>query len=107
MEHARPKVKLDKSQRQIYGSLSEGQVLSLILPHMKRRTRLQGISGEMEAVIRALDTRLACLRVEIISWRKAQSLEKSLQRMNTARLVELILSGKVGGCQNYGPFWVP
>ena len=46
-------------------------VLSLILPHMKRRTRLQGISGEMEAVIRALDTRLACLRVEIISWRKA------------------------------------
>ena len=88
--HPTPKTKLDKTQRQYYDSLAESQVLSLVLPFLKRRGNLHRICNEMSCVLGLLEDRLADQPAAHIPMWKVQELERSLHRMSTARLVELV-----------------
>mmetsp|Transcript_62290 Transcript_62290/g.146182 ORF Transcript_62290/g.146182 Transcript_62290/m.146182 type:complete len:225 (-) Transcript_62290:29-703(-) len=98
LEHPRPKMKLDKMQRQCYDKLNEPQVLSLLLPHVKRRADQQEIGDDMAPVIELIESRLQeASPPQPLGWRKAELLDRSLRRMNTSRLVEILVGHpKVG-----------
>ncbi|OLP98291.1 hypothetical protein AK812_SmicGene19268 [Symbiodinium microadriaticum] len=92
LEHPRPKMKLDKMQRQCYDKLNEPQVLSLLLPYLKHRADQQAIGADIAPIIELIEGRLQeASPLQQLGWRKAELLDRSLRRMNTSRLMELLV----------------
>ncbi|CAE7496495.1 unnamed protein product [Symbiodinium sp. CCMP2592] len=91
LEHPRPKMKLDKMQRQCYDKLNEPQVLSLLLPYLKHRGDQQAIGADIAPVIELIEGRLQKASALPLGWRKVELLDRSLRRMNTSRLLELLV----------------
>ena len=92
LEHPRPKMKLDKMQRQCYDKLNQLQVLSLLLPYVKHRADQQAIGADIAPVVELIEGRLQCdSPIQRLGWRKAELLDRSLRRMSTSRLMELLI----------------
>lgn len=93
MEHARPKKKFDKKQREAYSRLSEAQVLALAAAFLRDRAEQEGIQIEMMPLLQHIERRLAGQMVERLPWKQAspQALERTMRRMNTARLFEFLV----------------
>mmetsp|Transcript_72595 Transcript_72595/g.170210 ORF Transcript_72595/g.170210 Transcript_72595/m.170210 type:complete len:250 (-) Transcript_72595:36-785(-) len=93
MEHVRPRKKFDKKQREAYSRLSEAQVLALALAYLRDRAEVEGIQIELMPLFQHIERRLAGQTVQRLPWKKAspQALERTMRRMNTARLFEFLV----------------
>ena len=76
---------------QCYDKLNQLQVLSLLLPYVKHRADQQAIGADIAPVVELIEGRLQCdSPIQRLGWRKAEMLDRSLRRMSTSRLMELL-----------------
>mmetsp|Transcript_3573 Transcript_3573/g.8627 ORF Transcript_3573/g.8627 Transcript_3573/m.8627 type:complete len:121 (+) Transcript_3573:449-811(+) len=94
MEHGRPKEKLDKQRRKLMETLTETQVLSLLLPHILARAQDKGLVDQMAPLIKLLEERLSSMDGTAAPRNASSFLRAVLKRFSLARLVELIIGSR-------------
>ncbi|CAJ1423235.1 unnamed protein product, partial [Effrenium voratum] len=86
MRHDKPKLQLDKGQRQCFESLEEAEVLTLLLPHLESRAKNL---SQADLLLASIKRRLKALPPAAVS-KKTHSTLNILSRMNVRRLLELV-----------------
>ncbi|CAL1150521.1 unnamed protein product [Cladocopium goreaui] len=88
LEHHERKVKMNRAQRELFQMLGEAEVLALVLPHIERRCRSNGLNNQMLFVVDLLRRRSTSIpHPDGNSVQHARAVIPVLRKFTVARLL--------------------
>ncbi|CAK9019048.1 unnamed protein product [Durusdinium trenchii] len=90
LEHEASKKKLDKMQRHCFESMTEAQVLAVLLFHMERRCQKKDITDQMILILSCVRRRLKLLPEPQLTPEMTATLSKAFNKLTVGRLLDLV-----------------